>query len=363
MSEIIAEINPIYEAVRYLKARANGASFKNVSEKASAFYPSLKSRIEAMSDVPLKMEEILDRGIDLDEGELRYYFGTDSYDEEDYSLAQLILEPVTYCGLTSDIDVLCSALLRLPEEQRIHRFTSVLKHSDQSVNVTDYMGLVNFILSIETSSEEKVRMLDVFNNYELHLENVARLIRPVAELILKSSSVYGDAVKKWISDMKRIGDFESFLSEKYHVESPKLNYKIFPSLFQGLLFDLYFWNKPPELSPCCGEIAVSVSMIDYVDAISGDTEVSRIVSIIKGLADETRFELLLRISKTPCYSNALADMFKISQQKVFYHMTKLLAPNIVNADARNGKTYYSINKKAIQDLIYALKRLIESEEE
>lgn len=361
MNEIIGRINPIYEAIRYLKSRANCFSVQRIADTAASYYPSLRETISKLLEIPLQLERILDSEISVNNEELVRYFGTESFLAEDYSLAQLLLEPITYCGFITDANELVNALVTLPEEQKIHRFACAMKQSDMTTDIHTYMELVDYVLSMDAESDEKVMTLDFYNHYGEHLTKVMELIKPVAECIERNEAVYKQSVANWLLEIQAIGSFDDFLSEKYHLRCPQLDYKIFPSLFQGLLFTISFWNKPPVFSaPGYGEIAVSIAMIPYLNAIPGESNTSRIVAIIKGLSDETRFELLQHISRRPCYSNALAEMFNMPHQKVFYHMTKLLAPNIVNADVRSGKTYYSLNRRTIMELIDTLNQLLEA---
>ncbi len=304
-----------------------------------------------------ELETIIQSSVDVDSIASSKYFLPFSNFSSDLCLANILFDPILYCGFITNLDELVSKLTAMPDELRIKRFVCSISTESPIDSQVDSKSFLGFILSLNLDDSAKLGIINCYHNYDSCVSEVAELIRPIVDCITQNESLFNDRIAEWKADIESIGCFDQFVSDHYHFQLPTGEYMIFPTFMCGLLMDIFAWNDEYSGSGMpIGAIASSYGMVKYIDALSNESKTIRTVEILKGLADETRFELLKCINDAPTYGTALAEKFDMTHQKIFYHMSKMLVPGIVECNAQNGKTYYSINRKTIDELIDALQQ-------
>lgn len=79
-----------------------------------------------------------------------------------------------------------------------------------------------------------------------------------------------------------------------------------------------------------------------------------LLSLLKALSDNSKFDILLSLLKSQKYNLELAEELNLSAATVSHHMNVLLACRLVNVDKKYGRVYYSVSKDTIENLILEL---------
>lgn len=367
MIRIIENINPIYEAMSYIYNKVCGYDFACLVDFVSGKNPDIRPNVCKQLEPIRKLHEILDSKISLDMDLCSKYF---SKKEKEFlpfkCLARFIVEPITFYGFITDPDDLYKKLMESsPQERMNHMLASLV--DDTSLPLTmSYPEFVDYILSLDMDGVSKFEIVDAFNRYENCLSDIFSLISPVAKCITENISVVEESIKKWRMHMNSIDDVTNYVYEKYGFSASNAEYCFFPSLLRIMKISIVWWQTSADTVDVQyrGDMASNIGMLICSPESSRlCVDIDRTISIIKGLSDETRFELLCSVVAEPCYGSALAEKFNMPQQKVFYHMQKLLSPCIIECNVQSGKTYYSLNRKTIWELIYALMEIAGDEEQ
>ncbi len=355
MNRIIDRINPIYEAIRFLSNRACGMNASKILETWSIQYPGMEQLLEELIRPIAELEDRITANVDLEKIDASGYFVPFYSINTNPCLADTIFSPSLYCGFITDLDELVEKLISMPEDLRTHRFVCSLEPEAEDMRLNS-KNFLDFVLSINIDDASKLSVINCYNNYTKFTLEIVELIRPVFNCIKANEELFSSYIEDWRADIETIDNLSAFISKNYNLRIPvDVDYTIFPTFMCGLLFNMTTWKDEYSGSGhLIGEFASSYAMVRYLKALANENTTPRTIEILKGLADETRFELLKCINDEPTYGNALAEKFDMTHQKIFYHMSKMLVPGIVECNAQNGKIYYSINRRTIDELIFAL---------
>lgn len=78
---------------------------------------------------------------------------------------------------------------------------------------------------------------------------------------------------------------------------------------------------------------------------------SKVQKFVKILSDAKRFEIVRRLGKRPHYVHELSTGLKLTPPTVCYHLNTMLELNLVSLERENNKTFYSLNKATVRELL------------
>jgi Predicted transcriptional regulators len=78
---------------------------------------------------------------------------------------------------------------------------------------------------------------------------------------------------------------------------------------------------------------------------------ARVQSFVKILSDKKRFEMVELLGKRQYYVHELSAALELTPPTVCYHLNSLLDSNLVSMEKGANKTYYSLNKETVRDLL------------
>ncbi|MGE5629958.1 MAG: ArsR/SmtB family transcription factor [Caulobacteraceae bacterium] len=78
---------------------------------------------------------------------------------------------------------------------------------------------------------------------------------------------------------------------------------------------------------------------------------SRVQKFVKLLSDKKRFEIVELLGRKPHYVYELAAELELTPPTVSYHLNALSDLNLVYVERNNNKTYYSLNREAVSELL------------
>lgn len=78
---------------------------------------------------------------------------------------------------------------------------------------------------------------------------------------------------------------------------------------------------------------------------------AKVQNFIKILSDKKRFEMIELLSKKPHYVYELAAELELTSPTVCYHLNYMVDLNLVSLERENTKTYYTLNKEMVRELL------------
>lgn len=78
---------------------------------------------------------------------------------------------------------------------------------------------------------------------------------------------------------------------------------------------------------------------------------SKAQKFIKILSDNKRFEIIERLAERPYYVNELSAELGLTPPTVCYHLNSMLELGLVSVDRGNNRTFYSLNKDTVKELL------------
>jgi DNA-binding transcriptional ArsR family regulator len=89
---------------------------------------------------------------------------------------------------------------------------------------------------------------------------------------------------------------------------------------------------------------------------------ARVQKFVKLLSDKKRFEMIELLGSKPHYVYELAAELELTPPTVSYHLNSLLDLNLVSIERANNRTYYTLNKKIVSELLENTAELLLKEE-
>lgn len=76
-----------------------------------------------------------------------------------------------------------------------------------------------------------------------------------------------------------------------------------------------------------------------------------LLTVLKALSDNSKFEILVSLMKSPKYSLELAEELNLSAATVSHHMSVLLTNRLVDVEKRDGRVYYTLSRETVKKII------------
>lgn len=224
--------------------------------------------------------------------------------------------------------------------------------------INDNNLLFKFLNNKPIPSEEKWTIITIINDIEDFKKTFISLIKEYE----KKYSVF---IEKYESHISEYADFlETEIKEKgvnigipllQLVDTKEVNTLcILPSYFQA--YTIYQTLKKSEKT--------SYMLIGkYLDKVfqesNRESSVDKYVAVFKNLGDLNRYKFIKLLSQGEKYGQEIADELNITSATVSYHANNLLIANLLKMERYENKTYYSLNKHTLREIIDFIKKDLE----
>ncbi len=235
----------------------------------------------------------------------------------------------------------------------------IMSYSNEifEIDISDYINmpytefiraenLTKFINMLDLNENEKWKMLLILQNLKDYYGHFTELIHkniPAFEKSIEAIKPKFDKIlaqyRKQFTDydkvMKFLKEF-NFSNCDIHTVGPSMVtasgvYIIANHCYIGLL-----WEK---------------SMADLGYLTQGN---AYIITCLKALSDNSKFEILTSLKESPKYATELALQLGLTSATVSHHMNALLVAQLVYVEKSNGKYYYHVNKETVKDMLERL---------
>ncbi len=350
--------NPVNEAMMYLTCAVCGASVSDTLDMHIADNPDCKNEILSAGNPALVLEKFLNENVKIDFARYEFYFAMD-FSEND-SFQMLSNTAFLLMGSVKNEDDLQTAIARRKQftiEQKLVLFKNTLSlnnsfcsRSTFDVSCGSAEKFLSYVEESNLSWRMKRKTIELFENFNYYIDELASLLEPVVRLIESRSDEYGGFIRYEEELLEENPDIVEYLKRRYRISLPQLgSYSIHLSLLASARLNLSVIDGQH------GDIFLGVCMLDVIEAIFQYKNPKKIAPMLKTISDEVRLDILRCISVSPMYGVELAEKLGLSNPTISYHITKLIQAGFVNCNLENGKSYYSLAWDNIEKFIEMLK--------
>ncbi|MDR7857910.1 winged helix-turn-helix domain-containing protein [Tissierella sp.] len=216
--------------------------------------------------------------------------------------------------------------------------------------INDNNVLFKFLNDKDISYEEKWNIVTIINDIDGFKRNFISLIQ---EYELK----YKVFIKKYEDDINKYADFliNEVKEKGINLDIPiqqMVDLKDIDTLFIiPSYFHAYTLSQTVVRSKHVSYMIIGKYVDKLFQATNRESSVDKYVAIFKNLSDLNRYRFIKILSKGEKYGQEIADDLNITSATVSYHANNLLITNLLKMERNENKTYYSLNKETLREMI------------
>lgn len=213
---------------------------------------------------------------------------------------------------------------------------------------SDENRIVNFIRGLKLSSSLKWEALEFFRDVKSSMEGFIKLVKEYIPL-------YKKIMKK---NEKLIKNFDEYIINSIESEGQSFLNKLSRGSVsldaEEVIAGTLFLNSRSLVCNTVGEnlyVFIGMDFEETVRFVTGDGDVDFNISVFKNLSDKTRFQILSLLKQKELYGQEIAEKVGITMATVSYHMSYLLASNLVKLEKVGQKGYYTLNRNTLRKTV------------
>ena len=374
--EISREVDYVKESVSLLKHLGAGKKFRELRESMERKYASPFREGLRKFEVLEQIEQEAARVFSEDTEQLRYYFPK----QDDAAMGcagnlALLWEDYERVDFR-DIAAFGAYLRDLPEQAYCERFGFCLQGYTESVvrdkkmvRMSEPYAVICYLMAMDIRDEEKWKIQTIFFDRTGHTEKLLALLEK-AEKLLKG-------YRRELEELVLL--FYQYWSEKLEGQDPasyigrETNVKITGSPVGFRVEASVIHCNEITLNNDMGEDGCTYEDPDYyrIGILFGEDFAiginprqqdesfeSYAVSVLKLLADKSKFAILSYIRDRKAYGSELAKHLKLTTATVSHHMNVLLAAGLVEVSHVDNRVYYTASRKALEEVFEYCRRTL-----
>lgn len=342
---------PVDDAVVYFINRVNKTENEAYLNRHISKYPDLKKQLESLLSPSIELEKLLNIRIRSLDRECDFFFGLDrsvsGSSQPLWSAANLLLGYTAGLDETAHgLDELLESRLSLSQESRDKLFLSYLSdlddtEADKGFELTENTeDIPSLIASSRLNSLTRIKLNELYSNFDEHLKRLLEILRPAVEIIENSGRLYKAEVERQIKRFDEAGGLGAYMSA----------YHSFELSSSGRHMAHISVLAPHTVNICNGvfdfmDVYVGYAVVELSRLLFFGNGSEHLAAMLKLLSDKTRLEMLKAISARPMYGQELVEMFSVTAPTVSYHMTKLVISGLAESYFDCGKSYFRANTK------------------
>lgn len=374
MNQFHLEIQYVPESITLLNMIAQPAGFETEYMNRIAARYGITPDEEAKKYVELiqEIEDVARGEFSKDSEDIRFFCGMQNHGDNLVSFANIMMLAGKRAQRESSVSKYCDKLKGLSEaEYSIDFYNEVKAFGSRTVDEEaegeiSALEIFDLIQQMDFSDAEKLQLQKLFIHHEEYCEKFASLMERSAKIIKKFE-------KKLFAKGKRVAEhFESLLDgtslaayimREFYVdleaEDTFVECDVYISYLRSASMGFSFegGSRPSKATVNIGAIFdPSIRIGDLMKNLATLDE-DKVLSMLKLLADKSKFEILSATVDKPAYGAQLASMLGLTTATISHHTSALLDQNLLTLDKVDTKVYYRANP----DMIRALINYIEKE--
>ncbi len=354
----------VIETVEMLYRFVNGIGFDNLktdfvrkhhAKKNDRWVSYVEERAAILSGIMARVCKDVDPKTPL----LQYYFSGYSYasHSDKCCLAQLmtwILAAYTP-GFDSHISALKAKWLeKLREKDSIMLSPGISFEFDSGDKLR--AELVDRIDALQYPEEFRWRLFKLISNPEHYIDELADLIRPVAqrlscELLKLQPEV--DAFELYWNEYFDTHSFSDFSLSFCHVDAEfTTEQELF--IYIGFMNPTSVVSEIGSNSQASWYVRMGWLLDEEIARVSNNLLIDEICDVLKVLSDKSKFVILRETNSTPRYGAELAEQIGLTGATISRHMNTLFNCGFIIAEKHNTKVYYRTDKERLAEFLRTL---------
>lgn len=226
----------------------------------------------------------------------------------------------------------------VPEDIKLNKEERLLILQDEN-------KILDFIRGLKLSSSIKWEALEFFRDVNASMKGFI-------ELVMAYIPLYKKIIKK---NEKLIKNFDDYVINSIESEGESFLNKLARGSIslesEEIIAGALFLNSRSLICNTVGEklyVFIGTDFEETVRLVTGDGDVDFNISIFKNLSDKTRFQILNLLKHKELYGQEIAEKVGITMATVSYHMSYLMASNLVKLEKVGQKGYYTLNRDTLR---------------
>ncbi|MGM9639792.1 MAG: ArsR/SmtB family transcription factor [Faecousia sp.] len=364
------DIQPIADALLYYTRRANDRTLSASIKRMREQYPESRESIDALFGLLEELEQALDAASShVDPERMHFFFDTlgevPTQNRRAYSsnLATAVMMPNPFDpNAPSGLKEHCEQLKKYTEEEVIFfaRLAFALPNEGWLTReCKDLAAFYDYIQEFPASDAERFRILSIVRNFGKYVDELAEMLRPVAEVIADGVSVYAPLLKRFTEVYRDKQPEEVFAPDGaapiYDTAAQVV--ELYPRLF---LIDEYYTlsYQLSDETPRCNRLEIGVLYDAAMLYRKRDVPLKELASYVKVIGDPVRLQILTMLKDGEIYVQELTDKLGLSFTTLSHHMTKLMMSGLVTSERRGIYVYYKANMDFLRWLMERVGELL-----
>lgn len=367
--EISREVNYVMESVWLLKHLGEGRSYKDLRESLGRKYAAPLREGLRKFEVLERIEQEAERVFSEDMEQLRYYFPK----QEDVAMGSpgclvLLWEDYRYTDFR-DTASFGDHLRGLSQREYCEQFgaclqgyTEAVVRDTKAVKMGEPYAVICHLMAMEIRDEEKWKIQKIFFDRAEHIGKLVGLLGKAEALLRGFHGELEELVQLFYQYWSKIlekQDLASYIREatNVNVECSPFGFRLQASLLHpnGIMFN----NEMGDDGQTYEEPDYYLIGILFGEDFSLSTNPERregnfetyAISVLKLLADKSKFAILSYIRDREAYGSELAKHLNLTTATVSHHMNALLAASLVKVSHIDNRVYYTADRKTLEEVL------------
>ncbi|MDE6219788.1 MAG: metalloregulator ArsR/SmtB family transcription factor [Lachnospiraceae bacterium] len=377
LREISREVDYLMESFSLLQHLGAGKGYTDLKESIGRRFEEPNQEILRKFEILEQIEERANQMFESDKKTIQYYFPEQKDEAMSHPGRLVLLWDHFEVNDFQDIKTYKAYVNGLSESEYCERFgnclqnymTTITRDDSELIKMSEPYAIISYLMKMEMKDEEKWEIQKLFFDREEHFGKVTGLLEK-AEAFLRgyqkdleeltqmfyqywSRQLEGREMTSYMKEVTNIDVGGSPLGFNLQasvirpnvimlnadIDDDGITYKG-PDYYRiGVLFGEGFdiGADPPSQKEGCE---------------------SRVMQILKLLADKSKFEILSYIRDKEAYGSELAKHLNLTTATVSHHMNALLLAGLVEVKREDKRVYYTANKKVLEEIFdYCRKKL------
>ena len=225
-----------------------------------------------------------------------------------------------------------------------------------------FYSLAMELMKLPIPHNHQMYLLEVFSNYDLHLHQVAELLRPVAEAL-------PSLMEAWVHRAGELMDqWENFFrtqpAEEFFLNRARLRFADYRCMEMGMRYFSptispgYFSEEEGKLTFQLGAALQPALTAPEQEQLIEDWE----YTALRLLANPARMEMLCAMMEKSMCAQELVQKLDLNPGSVFRDLNSLDNARLLLSETIDGRNYYNTNFQTIQQLLKHVSNYLKSHE-
>lgn len=368
--EISREVNYLMESVSLLRHLGAGDSYRELKELLSRKYAvSFREGLRKF-EVLEQIEREAERAFAEDMEQLRYYFPKQGDAAMGCPGCLTLLWEDYRCMDFPDTTAFGDYLRGLSEREYCEQFgeglqgytESFVRDTKAAVKMSVPYEVICYLMTMEIGDAEKWKLQKIFFDRAAHIDTLVGFLQRAEALLRTFRGELEELMALFYQYWSKIVEEQDFVScireaTNVNMESSPLGFRLQASLLHPNGMTLHNDMGEDELTyekPDYYLIGILFGEDFHFSVNLGQREADYevyAVSVLKLLADKSKFAILSYIRDREAYGSELAKHLNLTTATVSHHMNTLFTAGLVRVSHIDNRVYYTANREALAEVL------------